>query len=244
MAGSSRVVVPELLDELAPEDPRAERSRRDLRTIHKFMRSASILRRLIANLELRAPPRRIIELGAGDGTLLLAVARSLVPRWAGVELTLLDRVDLLADRTREAYVRLGWEIRPVRSDVMDWARSDAGAPYDLCFASLFLHHFEGPHLKFLMRGIARRTHAFVANEPRRDAIGRIGALAVGLTGANAVTRGDAVKSVAAGFRDDELAAAWEDAGVDWKIEEFRAAPFTHCFTAVRRGRTLAGSAHG
>jgi hypothetical protein len=239
MAASSRLVVPELLDELAPEDPRAERSRRDLRIIHKFMRTASILRRLIGNLELRAPPRRIIELGAGDGTLLLAVARSLEPRWAGVELTLLDRVDLLADRTREAYGRLGWEVRPVRSDVMDWCRSDAEAPYDLCFASLFLHHFEGPNLESLMRGIAQRTQAFIASEPRRDAISRLAALAVGLTGANAVTRGDAVKSVA-GFRNKELTAAWEDAGIDWRIEEFRAAPFTHCFTAVRRSRTLAG----
>jgi hypothetical protein len=244
MAASSRLVVPELLDELAPDDPRAERARRDLRTIHRFMRSASILRRLIANLELSAPPRRIIELGAGDGTLLLAVARSLEPRWNGVELTLLDRVDLLADRTREAYRRLGWEVRALRSDVMDWVRNDAGAPYDLCLASLFLHHFEAPRLKSLMRGIAQRTNAFIAGEPRRDAIGRIAALAVGLTGANAVTRGDAVKSVAAGFRGNELAAAWEDAGADWRVEEFRAAPFTHCFTAVRRSRTSAGASHG
>ncbi len=245
MGASSRLVVPELLDELAPEDPRAARSRRDLRTIHKFMRSASILRRLIAGLGLRAPPRRIIELGAGDGTLLLSVARSLEPRWAGVELTLLDRVDLLTEDTREAYARLGWEVRPLRSDVMDWARSEAGrGPYDLCFASLFLHHFEGPRLEFLMRGIARRTHAFIASEPRRDILGRIAALAVGLTGANAVTRADAVKSVAAGFRGNELAAAWGRGDLDWRIGEFRAAPFTHCFTAVRRGLIPAGTTHG
>jgi hypothetical protein len=244
MADSSRLVVPELLDELTPDDPRAKRSRRDLATIHKFMRSASILRRLIANLGLSTPPRRIIELGAGDGTLLLAVARSLEPRWNGVELTLLDRVELLADRTREAYQRVGWEVRPLRSDVMDWLRSDAGAPYDLCIASLFLHHFETPCLTVLMRGIAQRTNAFIAAEPRRDAIGRAGAHCVGLIGANAVTRGDAVKSVAAGFRDEELGAAWGDPGADWRIEEFRAPPFTHCFTAVRRGRIPAGGADG
>ena len=132
MAASSRVVVPELLDELAPQDPRAERSRRDLRIIHKFMRSASILRRLIANLELSTPPRRIIELGAGDGTLLLAVARSLVPRWAGIELTLLDRVDLLADRTREAYARprVGRFVPCAR---MSWIGSEATtAPRMIC----------------------------------------------------------------------------------------------------------------
>jgi hypothetical protein len=241
---ASRLVVPELLDELAADDPRAERSRRDLKTIHKFMRSAAILRRLIAKLELSAPPRRIIELGAGDGTLLLAVARSLEPRWNGVELTLLDRVDLLAEPTREAYRRLGWEVRFLRSDIMDWVRSDAGAAYDLCFASLFLHHFDATLLPGLMRGIAQRTNAFVAAEPRRDAIGRLGARSVALIGANAVTRGDAVKSVAAGFRDHELTAAWGDAGPDWEIEEFRAAPFTHCFTAVRRNHPSEESSDG
>jgi hypothetical protein len=244
MAASSRLVVPELLDELAPDDPRAQRSRRDLKTIHKFMRSASILRRLIAKLELAAPPRRLVELGAGDGTLMLAVARALEPRWAGVELTLLDRVDLLDERTRTAYRRLGWEVRTLRTDVMDWIRMDREPPYDLCLASLFLHHFDGPQLVALMRGIARRANAFIASEPRRDAFGRVAALSVGLIGANAVTRGDAVKSVAAGFRDEELGAAWEGAAADWKVEEFRAAPFTHCFSAVRRHRISAGNAHG
>jgi hypothetical protein len=244
MAASSRLVVPELLDELAPDDPRAERSRRDLKTIHKFMRTAAILRRLIANLGLAAPPRRILELGAGDGTLLLSVASSLEPRWSGVELTLLDRVDCLADGTREAYRRIGWEVRPLRSDVMDWVRSDVGPPYDLCLTSLFLHHFEAPRLAAVMRGIAQRTNAFIASEPRRDAISRLGALCVGLIGANSVTRGDAVKSVAAGFRDEELGAAWGEPGTDWRIEEFRAPPFTHCFTAIRRSCSLAGATRG
>jgi hypothetical protein len=244
MAASSRLVVPELLDDLTADDPRAQRSRRDLRIIHKFMRSASILRRLIAILALNAPPRRIIELGAGDGTLMLAVARALEPRWVGVELTLLDRVDLLGADTREAYRRLGWEVRTLRTDVMDWIRTENEVPYDLCVASLFLHHFDGPHLEPLMRGIARRTNAFIASEPRRDALARLAAHSVALIGANAVTRGDAVKSVAAGFRDRELGAAWEGAGGDWRVEEFRAAPFTHCFTAARRDCTSAGGSGG
>jgi hypothetical protein len=239
MSASSRLVVPEVLDELAADDPRAERSRRDLRRIHKFMNSTTILKRLIATLRLTAPPRRLIELGAGDGTLMLAVARSLRPRWSGVELTLLDRVDLLADDTREAYRRLGWDVRSQCMDVMNWLRMDAEAPYDLAIASLFLHHFEGPTLESLLRGIANRANAFIASEPRRDALGRIAALSVGLIGANAVTRGDAVKSVAAGFRNQELSAVWEGAGTDWRVDEFRAPPFTHCFAAVRRCSTSA-----
>jgi hypothetical protein len=243
MDASSRLVVPELLDELAVEDPRAERSRRDLRRIHKFMRSASILGRLITNLRLAAAPRRIIELGAGDGTLMLAVARVLEPRWSGVELTLLDRVDLLTDETRDAYRRLGWGVRSLCTDVMNWVRVDAGPPYDLCLSSLFLHHFEGPRLAALLNDIAHRANAFVASEPRRDSLSRLAARGVGLIGANAVTRGDAVKSVAAGFRGKELGAAWADAGADWMTDEFRAPPFTHCFTAVRRGCTLPPRTH-
>lgn len=243
MAAPSRLVVPELLDELAPDDPRAERSRRDLQTIHRFMRSVSILRNLIAKLQLAAAPRRIIELGAGDGTLMLAVARSLESRWSGVELTLLDRVDLLTDRTRDAYRRLGWHVRSLRMDVANWTLPDGQAPYDLCLASLFLHHFDGPQLESLMKGIARRADAFVASEPRRDALGRMAALSVGLIGANAVTRGDAMKSVAAGFLGNELGAAWGHSDADWRVEEFGALPFSHCFAAVRRCRTSAGMSH-
>jgi hypothetical protein len=243
MSASSRLVVPELLDELAAEDPRAERSRRDLERIHKFMRSAAILKGLIANLRLAAPPRRIIELGAGDGTLMLAVARALEPRWSGVELTLLDRVDLLTDKTRDAFRRQGWEVRSMRMDVMDWAGTAAESPYDLCVASLFLHHFEGRELALLMQAIAQRANAFIACEPQRDLLGRIAARSVGLIGANAVTRADAVKSVAAGFRGKELGAVWGDAGADWIVDEFRNRPFTHCFMAVRRGGTRAPRTH-
>jgi hypothetical protein len=129
-------------------------------------------------------------------------------------------------------------------DVMNWLRMDAEAPYDLAIASLFLHHFEGPTLESLLRGIANRANAFIASEPRRDALGRIAALSVGLIGANAVTRGDAVKSVAAGFRNQELSAVWEGAGTDWRVDEFRAPPFTHCFAAVRRRSTSAEPSRG
>ena len=237
-----RLIVPEVLDELAADDPRAQRSRRDLRTVHAFMRSPAILGRLIAGVELPQGSRcRVLELGAGDGTLTLRAAARLEPRPAPVELTLLDRVELLADSTRAAYRRIGWEAHPLCVDVLDWAQegaagaadggAGAGTHFDLCIASLFLHHFRAAELGAILRGVARRADALVCLEPRRSALAELGARCIGVLGVNAVTRGDALKSVRAGFNGRELSEAWSAPG--WRLEEFAAPPFTHCFVARR-----------
>ncbi len=84
MKAVPRRVRPEALDVLDPQDPRAQRSRRDLRRIHRAMGSLTILKNLVARLRLAAHPKRIVELGAGDGTLLLRLARILKPGWEGV----------------------------------------------------------------------------------------------------------------------------------------------------------------
>jgi hypothetical protein len=248
-----RTVLPELLDELAPDDPRARRSRGDLRRIHVAMGSAAILARAFARVRPGAPPRRIVELGAGDGTLLLRVARRL--GWRDVELTLLDRVDLLDDATRAAYAALGWRVRAKRGCALDWARAAAGLDaagsaasqgahsdsdsgsasgehYDLCVASLFLHHFAADDLGELLRGVAARADAFVALEPRRGRLARFGSRLVALVGANAVTRADAVTSVAAGFAGHELSSSWQS-GPQWHLVEQAAGPFAHSFVATR-----------
>jgi SAM-dependent methyltransferase len=237
-----RLVEAEALDGLAAQDPKALRSRRDLRRVHVAMRSVSILRRAIASLQLKAAPRRILELGAGDGTLLLRLARVLRPRWRDVELTLLDRLDLVTDSTREGFRALGWNVTVSRSDALEWA-AWPGAHYDLCIANLFLHHFETPALTTLLRAVAAAADAFVACEPRRSGLARAGSRLILLLGTNVVTREDAVKSVAAGFTGRELSAAWgEHEG--WLTREYSAPPFTHCFAAARSAGRGAAGLHG
>jgi SAM-dependent methyltransferase len=197
------------------------------------MRSISNLQRAVAALELAAQPRRILELGAGDGTLLLRFARAQRPRWNDVELTLLDRVDLVSEQTHAGYRELGWRVSFLRADALEWAASRQTRNYDLCFANLFLHHFEPAPLILLLRAVAAATDAFVACEPRRSKIARVGSRLIVLLGASAVTRHDAVKSVAAGFTGRELSAAWNTAGGDWNLVEFLAPPFSHCLAAAR-----------
>jgi hypothetical protein len=229
-----RCVVPEALDELAPDDPQAQRSRRDLRRIHRVMGSIAWLKRAIARLPMSRPPRTLIELGAGDGSLLLRLARAIGPQWRGLQLTLLDRRPCVGENTLQAFRELGWHANVVCEDALEWARSTEAARYDLCVASLFLHHFEGDSLDGLLNGISRRSDAVVAIEPRRDAVAAAGSHLVAFLGANAITRGDAVKSVEAGFAATEIGDRWRVNDGDWWTDEFRAWPFSHAFMAVRR----------
>ena len=90
-----RRVEAEMLDHLPESDPRAVRSRRDLRLINRFMAAQSTLCRGIDAATRGRPPRRITELGAGDGTLLLRVARRRAATWPGVEAVMVDRQDLV-----------------------------------------------------------------------------------------------------------------------------------------------------
>jgi SAM-dependent methyltransferase len=231
-----RVVEPELLDGLTEQDPAAQRSRRDLRRVHLAMGTRRILINALQSLVPGAPPAplRVLELGAGDGTLLLGVARAQRIQWPIVQLTLLDRQQLLETDTVAAYAAAGWTARALIGDALDWADpQQPGARFDLIVANLFLHHFEPAPLARLLTAVAARCDCFVACEPRRAALALAGSHLIGALGVNAVTRADAVASVHAGFAGKELSAFWPASAPGWTLSEYPAGFFSHCLTAVR-----------
>ena len=232
----TRVLEPETLDHLAADDPAAQRARRDLRRVNAFMGARRILARALA----RALPDdraglRILEIGCGDGRVLLEVARHRGGRWPAARVDLLDRQPIVDAATIEGYAAAGWQARSVVADVLDWAEADGSERWDAVVANLFLHHFEGAALGRLLAGCARRADALVACEPRRSRFALAASHLIVLLGANAVTRRDGVLSVRAGFVGDELTNAWPVQGDAWRLEEFEDGAFTHCFCAVRRG---------
>lgn len=230
-----RCVRPEVLDDLAPGDPKALQSRRDLRRVHRAMRTVSALNHALSRLRLAAQPKIILELGAGDGSLLLRLAAAVRPRWTGVKLTLLDRQHIVNAETVEGYRRHGWEVTTVCEDALIWARQSAHQHYDLTVATLFLHHFNDLELRELLRGVVSQSRAFIAIEPRREMLAKVGSRLIGLLGTNAVTREDAVKSVDAGFAGAEITAAWPAIDKTWWTQEFRVLPFSHGFIAAQNG---------
>ena len=74
MAGLARLVEPEWLDELPADDPRTQGSRRDLARINAVMFQAAIMARALARS--CGAPKRIVDLGSGDGRFMLGVAES------------------------------------------------------------------------------------------------------------------------------------------------------------------------
>jgi hypothetical protein len=232
-----RKVTPELLDELPPDDPRARHSRADLRRVNKLMGNADIIGRVLAGTggarSARAAtpaPFEIVELGGGDGTFLLEVAKRAAPVIGAARATLVDQQALVTQDTRGALAALSWNVEPVRADVFDWLTGRHRAGADVTIANLFLHHFEGERLRTLLRDASAQTRMFVACEPHRSGAAFAAASLMSFIGCNSVTVHDARISVRAGFRDGELSELWPH-GEGWVLEERKAGRFTHGFVA-------------
>ena len=219
-----RVLTPELLDELAADDPRAIRSRRDLVLINTIMRQSAVMAQTLLQCP---PPRSIADLGGGDGRFVLSVARRLAKHWPGVRVLIVDRQDIVRRETRADFETLGWQCETRPGDVFDVLPQA-----DIITANLFLHHFDDAALSRVLARIAQQTNAFVACEPRRNTFALLSAHLVGVLGCNDVTRHDAVASVKAGFAGQELSRLWPAQG-RWQMAEIGAVPFSHVFR-VRR----------
>lgn len=217
-----RVLEPELLDEMAPDDPAAMASRRDLVRINWVMDQQRIM---AGALRTFPAPRRVLDLGGGDGCFLLGLAWRL--GWQGVTALIVDRQNILQDRTRDAFAALGWRCDVRQGDVLD-ALTDLDRS-DILIANLFLHHLDGTALRSLFAA-ASRGGGLAACEPRRNDLALVASRMVFALGCNAVTRHDAVASVRAGFTGRDLSSVWPQ-GSGWQCQEQYAAPFSHLFKA-------------
>jgi len=227
-----RSVKRELLDALPAEDPQAVQSRRDLRRLNVWMGHVGIMRRMLRRVRPWQAAARIVELGAGDGTFLLRLARSSPWRGRQTEALLVDRQYLVTTQTKAEMASLSWRVVPIQADVFDWLEKAVIRPTDVIIANLFLHHFKDDVLRTLFANLAERADFFAACEPRRSPWVLGVSKLVRLIGCNDVSRHDAEASVRAGFIGRELSALWPQDGV-WELTEKRAGLFTHCFVAQR-----------
>lgn len=229
-----RILTSEFLDVLPPDDPRARRSRRDLMLINAVMRQSRIMAKALSAFPA---PKLVADLGGGDGRFMLRVARRLAKRWPGVTVMIADRRAVVSVETRACFARVGWRCDNLTGDVLETL---ALIKPDIITANLFLHHLDNATLTRLLALAAGQAKGFVACEPRRSAIGLLGARMVFALGANDVTRHDAVASVRAGFRGRELSALWPRSTPNWRLGEHDVFPFTHVFHAMAASHEATG----
>ena len=232
-----RRVEPEWLDHLPAEDPRAIRSRHDLKRLNALMQHAGFMARILAEHCIHQRPRVILDLGAGDGTFMLGLAARLASQWANVKVILLDRQQIVAPETRGGFSALHWHLETVTADVFEFVQQERSSTADVVVANLFLHHFSREQLSCLFAKTARLCRLFVACEPRRAASAMLGSRLLWVIGCSGVTRHDAVVSVHAGFNDTELSELWPHQP-NWLLYEHAVGLFSHCFVARRAGPRL------
>lgn len=229
----NRIVLPELLDVLPPQEPAALRSRRDLRRVNAWMRHPQIMAH---TLQAHTPGRdaqHLVELGAGDGHFLLSVAERVNGRWPDTQAVLVDQLQVLDPRTCEEFRPFGWHARAEIAEAAEWLRQTRPQTAQVIISNLFFHQFQSEPLAEMLRLAAGSSRLVIALEPRRSWLSRFFGRLLWAIGCGPVTRHDAQISIRAGFVGSELSALWPDKP-NWRLTEQPAGLFSHLFIARRK----------
>ena len=196
---SARATEPELLDYRLPE-PEVRKSLADLRFVNRWLGARGSLLRAVAPHV--SPGGRLLDVGCGSGDVL-GWLRSRLPH-AGMAAGL----DI-----KPLHLRDGASLRGVAGDVR--RLPFAAKSFDVVTACLFLHHFTAGELPLLVRELARvARHAVVVSDLRRAVVPyQFGRAAFPLLFKSRVSVHDGLVSIRRGFRDEELRAAFRDAGL-------------------------------
>jgi hypothetical protein len=185
-----RVVLPEYLDSLPPDDPGARANRRELRLFNAFLGTKSWFRRELLNR--LQPADRVLEIGAGEGLVIDHLARRLQRhKDPGVSWTALDAQPVFSGHP---------SIEFVMDDLLQYKDYPQSR---VVFGNMILHQFGEDELKRLGEIWHRHARLLVFQEPARS---RLHHALCGLSTLpmSQVSRHDASVSIRGGFRGEEL----------------------------------------
>ncbi|MFC4995431.1 hypothetical protein [Rubritalea tangerina] len=181
----NRIVEPEILDTLSPDDPAAMRSRADLRFVNVMMGGERWIVNEIAGFE---DVECVIELGAGEGKLSSRIKEA----YPQLEVLAMD----LQGRPRGVHGGVKWK----QGDVL--GAGLAAGKETLVVTNMFLHHLDEGQLRKLDEMFSD-VGGWICHEPVRSSSALFwGKLIRPLMGR--VTRHDMIVSIKAGFVPGEL----------------------------------------
>ena len=203
---AERKVEPEWLDRLPADDPRAIRSRRELRWINALMRNESWILQKIQqhSKQIKGP---VTEWGAGEGELCRKIKQAL----PNSEVSAIDLVAAPPQWPSEIAWHMGdlTEMKPIGTDLT-------------IVANLFLHHLTNDQLRQLQPWWENAS-LIIINEPLRKHSSHFWGRCLWPI-LHDVTRHDMHISIDAGFVRGELKAIMLEQSQQWQIDEWEQWP--------------------
>jgi SAM-dependent methyltransferase len=206
---AKRLIEPELLDHLPPEE--AQANLRDLVRLNERFGGHSTIRRTLAKAVNGDPNFTVLDVGAASGD----TARLINRLYPGARVTSLDlnAVNLSA-------------APPAKLIADAFELPFAAGTFDYIISSLFLHHFSDDQVVQLLKGFYRvARHALLICDLERHILPYwFLPASQAFLGWDRVTVGDGMKSVRAAFHACELKRLAAQAGIkNAEVEVFRPA---------------------
>lgn len=215
-----RIVKPEILDQLDPDDPAALKNRLDLRLFNWLMWNNGWMRRTLTCIV--NPEDSVLELGAGVGDFGLYLHGSQTP--PGFGYAGLDRLP------RPAQWPVAWAWH--QADLVDF---HGYADYTVLCGTFILHQFDNAVLQKLFQTILPHLRALIFCETARRRLHLVQLPLSYLLGINYVSRHDTRVSIEGGFYGQELPELLCLEPDKWMIETTMTFLGAYRLVAVRKG---------
>jgi len=216
-----RVVNPEILDSLPDSSPLAQRIRRDIARFNRLMGNFRWICQQVDRIPMEKP--HLLELAPGSGDLCSELFH-LRPQlhYLGID---------LCRRPQHIPADARW----VQRDLLDYTPNQ---PIDVVVGSLILHQFADDEIKRIADRWLPSANHLIFCEPSRRNHCIAGARLSRLIGMHPISVRDAVTSIRAGFREDELTQLLGISRNEWQIHVEESFLGAYRFHAVRRSATL------
>jgi predicted O-methyltransferase YrrM len=202
---NQRATEPELLDRLDTAGREVERSLWFCAVANRYFGGTRVARKLLRTELARLPgdrPLRVLDIGAGDASITLALSRWAAGQGREIRFVCLERHPHAARLAREAVAAANdSRVRVIEGDVLT---HQPDQPYDYALGSLFFHHLADDELVAMLE----RLRTFVRRGVLVNDLRRCGscyrlwhAISWLFT---PVVRHDLLLSIRRGFRPSEL----------------------------------------
>ncbi|MHB8901325.1 MAG: methyltransferase domain-containing protein [Thermoguttaceae bacterium] len=211
---TQRQLQPEVMDRIDLAAEPHHQALRGLARINRISRTVSTLwphlRQLAAELD---HPLRVLDVACGGGDVAVGLWHAANRSGVAVEIRGVDRSPTALDHARQLARRMGADVAFDRVDTIEDALP-AGCDAIVC--CLFLHHLEDDQaMQLLAKMLRTGSQLLVVSDLRRCRTGYwLAHLACRVLSRSPVVRIDGPRSVAAAFREDELALLFRRAGLD------------------------------